>query len=275
VETFDLVMATTHTDRHGLRLTKENLEEAAASMASKYIPLLNEHDWLEPLGRIYGATVRERSDGEWELYAQGEILAPGDEIPVRDGVNFSSARHCEAAVSVVVGDEFLRTAASKHVLREITRVLGHEPELEPRRALEPPDLIKVFLAAAAGTAFKSFVEAAGTDAYRQLKSLIQQLYATRPQSKSREFCIDLWFEREGVAVLLIQKNPSPERVDAMLSQGLCELDELLPALFRDLPGIRKVVAEYGPDGVHIAYVLGADCLPIGVKCSAIPDEPEA
>ena len=71
--------------------------------------------------------------------------------------------------------------------------------------------------------------------------------------------------REGVEVILVQADPTLQRIDELVNQGLRELDLLMPSILRDVPDVRRIVAEYGSDGLRIAYVLGRDCLPRVIK----------
>lgn len=262
MKTFDVVMATTHVDLHGTRFTRDSLEQAAADLNSRFIPLLHEHDLLRPLGRILGGTVRQRDDGEWELVAQAEMLESGDlAAPLHPGREFRPSPPDEVGLHVYVGDEFIRDPNSRRMLPEFESLLGRPVQLEGRRALEPPDLVKLAGIYLVGKVAEGFLTGLGADGYAKLKGLITRLFNTRPgEQKQRRVYVDLFFEREGVEVILIQSDPTPERLDAMLSRGLEELDAILPELLSSLPDTRRIVAEYGTNGVRIAYVMGSDCL---------------
>lgn len=258
---FEIVMATTHLDRHSTRFTRESLEEAAMHLKGRYIPFLHEHDLLRPLGRTFGGSVRRRDDGEWELVAEVEVLEVGDTTaPSHPDLEFRPPAPTDGELRVIVGDEFLRDPKSRETISEFKQFLGRPVEYQGRRALEPPDLIMLAGVYTLGRIAEGFLTQLGADGYQRLKELIVRTFNTRPR-RQRELRIDLWFQLQGVEVILIQGSPTPERLDALLSDGLQQLDALLPGILRDLPDTRRIVAEYGDDGLRIAYTVGADCLP--------------
>jgi len=267
MKTIDMVMATTHVDVHSTRFTRESLEAAAEYLRGRYIPLLVEHDLLRPLGRILGATVRQRTDGEWELAAQGELLeADNDTVPMHPGREFRVSKPEQDGLRLVAGDEFMRDPNSRAVLKEIGDVLRNPLAFEGRRALEPPDLIKLAGIYVLGKVAEGFLSELGTDGYASLKRVMARLFASRPGlTKERRLCMEIYFDREGVEAILIQANPTPESTDAMLRTGLQELDAILPGLLSSVPDVRRVVAEFRSDGVRVVYVVGADCLPREVR----------
>ena len=269
MKTIDMVMATTHVDLHSTRFTRESLEVAAKHLRGRYIPLLAEHDLLRPLGRVLGATVRQRPDGEWELAVKGELLeADNDTVPIHPGREFRVSRPKQAGLRLVAGDEFIRDPASRGVLKEFAGVLRNPVEFEGRRALEPPDLIKLAGIYLLGKVAEGFLSELGADGYVSLKRVMARLFASRiGPTKERRLCVEIYFDREGVEAILIQSNPTPESTDAMLTTGLQELDAILPGLLSSIPDVRRVVAEFRSDGVRVVYIVGADCLPREVRRS--------
>ena len=76
------VGSTTHHDRHGHKLTKEDLEILADKFASdRKPPLTEEHDlMLPPAGQWLRATVEPTDDGEYQLVIIGEVFEQEERI---------------------------------------------------------------------------------------------------------------------------------------------------------------------------------------------------
>lgn len=263
---FEEVMATTRVDAHGIKFTKDSLEAAAQQMQGRYIPLLSEHDVLQPLGRVSGASLRQASDGEWELVQTFEQLESSDQaVPKDPALEFVPLRPQRDALLVVVGPEFVRSPESKALVTELAAVSGQPIGFQGRRSLEPTDLIKITGVFALGQVASGFLQQLGADGYSKLKEAIHRLYKSRPRPDGeRRLEIDLFFEREGVEVILVQAMPNQQGIEDALGRGLTELDAILPELIAANPDVRRVVAEYSEAGVRIWYVVGADCLPIAV-----------
>ena len=168
----EIVLATTHVDAHSSKMTKESLEDAAKSLEGRYIPLLNEHDWLQPLGRIASGAVCQRPDGEWELTGVAEVLERADDdVPIDQTREFRVSVPDGQGLSVRVGDEFIRDPNSRSTVREFKALLKKPVGFEARRALEPADLVKISLVVTAvGAAFHGFFSELGADGYRALKA---------------------------------------------------------------------------------------------------------
>lgn len=71
-----VVLATTHLDRHFMKITKEALEGAAEDLnAGRRLPSTIEHDLtLPPFGKTLRVWVEPREDGEYQLVAEREIF---------------------------------------------------------------------------------------------------------------------------------------------------------------------------------------------------------
>jgi hypothetical protein len=71
-----VVLATTHIDRHFMKITKEALERAAEQInTGRRLPSMIEHDQtLPPFGKTLKAWVEPRDDGEYQLVVEREIF---------------------------------------------------------------------------------------------------------------------------------------------------------------------------------------------------------
>jgi len=81
------VIATTHTDRHNMRMSKEALDSAVDQIKGNFAPLVGlEHDvTLPPLGKVMDAYVEPTEDGEFQLVAVSEVFEESKEIVLPDG----------------------------------------------------------------------------------------------------------------------------------------------------------------------------------------------
>ncbi|HRW97867.1 MAG: hypothetical protein H6568_11825 [Lewinellaceae bacterium] len=87
MERRQIVLSSTHVDRHGEMMTKEALEMGAETINSGRRPRIGvEHDMtLPPLGRISNAEVIQGEDGEYYLVAYQEFFDSAEELELADG----------------------------------------------------------------------------------------------------------------------------------------------------------------------------------------------
>lgn len=89
------LLATTHVDGHGMRMSKEALDQAAAQINGPIVPGMGiEHDiTLPPIGKLVKAEVRQLPDGEFGVFGEyllydpentKEILLPNGETAYVD-----------------------------------------------------------------------------------------------------------------------------------------------------------------------------------------------
>jgi len=259
------VIATTRVDRHYTRISRGAFEDTVSTSDGRYKPILIEHDWrIPPVGRWWPAEVVAEPDGEFSLVAENELFEPGDEnLPCTDGREFKPIAPREKEVAISVGPEFL-TVEGKPLIQELGRLTGRRPGFEARKSAEPPDVVVISVGVfILGQVAQGFVQALTADVYAQIKRAIGSLFATRARpEREQHLKLDLFFERQGVQVMLIQADTTPIGVEAALGRGITELDELLPALLADIPELRLVVTEYTPRGVRICYGLRRDGIPL-------------
>jgi len=263
MKTWDAVTATTRRDAHGMQMTRESLEEAVEHNHDRYIPLLEEHDLLRPIGRCYGARVRPRDDGEFEIVTRMEVIEPTDVgFPTRDGVAFHPAPRSEWDFDVMVGDELLRDPNCGAGMADLEELLGRSPGVWGRRAVHPPDLILIALKAALTCVAAGFLAQLGADGWTALRESIGRLYAARKRPRQEQrFEMAIFLKEEGVEILLIHDAPTRESLDHLVTDGLRDLDATLPDLLRSMPGVRRVVMEYSEGALRVAYWTGDDCFP--------------
>ena len=72
-----------------------------------------------------------------------------------------------------------------------------------------------------------------------------------------------------VNVEVVLTNPSGRDIDMFLSQGLEELDKILPLIYREDLGIRRITFEYERDQIVLRFAVRQDCVPL------FPDGPSS
>lgn len=79
--------ATTHVDRHNMKMTKEALDSAAKQINGEACPTVGlEHDvTLPPLGKTLKGTVEPTKDGEFQLIILQEIFEKVTSVKLPDG----------------------------------------------------------------------------------------------------------------------------------------------------------------------------------------------
>ncbi|MFM9328998.1 hypothetical protein [Paenibacillus mesotrionivorans] len=101
------LLATTHVDGHGMQMSKEVLDQAAAQINGPIVPGMGiEHDiTIPPIGKFVKAEVRQLPDGEYGVYGEFLLFDPEmtQKIALPDG---------EAAFVDVWADK--RPFADKH-----------------------------------------------------------------------------------------------------------------------------------------------------------------
>jgi hypothetical protein len=84
----EAIVATTHVDKHNMKITKEALENAAKDIReSGSVPAMKiEHDTIiPPIGKVIDGWVEEREDGEYQLVVIQEVFRNVQEITLPDG----------------------------------------------------------------------------------------------------------------------------------------------------------------------------------------------
>lgn len=263
------VLATTHVDRHGDRLTKEALEDAVAQTKSAYIPMVFNHDPLiPPLGRTVNAEVRELPDGEYALMAITEVFEPGDDLRAPSEDRELRIRMYEQGVLTIVYDRSYRNEDDLQVLNEIAGSPQIRLESEEKKALEPISILLLALAAGVTAFSAGFLNKMGADTWDYLKPRLAHLLARRrTESPNFLFILELQLQREtGVlAIQCILSNPSQGEFEEFWSSGLEALNNLLPQLLSLHTDVRKVVLHYQEGRLVPGFGVRKDCVPLQLK----------
>lgn len=160
------VMATTHVDLHGERLTKEALEQMADESLSEY-PLWmnwNHQTTLPPIGVITSQTVEPTEDGEYQLIVEGEMLDDEDNVPlplsdigglditwdkvaeILKSTQPSSTGHLEISYDI----RNFESESVKPIIQSLNEIVPATEHIRVRKAEVPPAVIWVLVVFAGG-----------------------------------------------------------------------------------------------------------------------------
>lgn len=78
------LLSTTHVDKHGMRMSKEALDNAAEQINGPFVPGMGiEHDILiPPIGKIVKASVKQLTDGEYGLFGEFLLFNSEDSVEI-------------------------------------------------------------------------------------------------------------------------------------------------------------------------------------------------
>lgn len=268
MEEVQVVLATTHVDRHGEKFARSALEGMAEDLESKVVPMGIEHDpRVPPQGRIVDAWVQERDDGEHELIGVVEQFEQGDEVPLLDREipirNWGDGNLC------VVYDRTYQREGNQEMIREIADLLGSEPRREGKKAWGVLSVLAVGGAFIAGSIASGFFEEIGADAYRLLKSKIKELMSRKAEEEDEYlFKFNPIVEVDGrlVEIEVVLTNPTDEDIEAFFEQGIWELDEIVPKHVQD-ESIKRIVYEYKDRAVTVEFGVRKDGAPLMPRSS--------
>ncbi len=160
------VMATTHLDRHGERITREALEQIAEVDLSAHPLWLNwnHQTTLPPIGVITSQRVEPTEDGEYQLVNEGELLGEEDrEFLPRSNVNGLDVTWSEVNETL----KSTKPSATGHleitydirnydsedvapIIQSLNEIVPTTEQISVRKAEIPPAVIWVFVGFAAG-----------------------------------------------------------------------------------------------------------------------------
>src|SRR5689334_10627051 len=105
------VLVTTHVDKHNEAFALSALKGIAEQLNRSYLPVGVEHDpRIPPIGRVISGEVREREDGEFEIFGQIEIFEAGDQIGLENGDRRTVVRYNHDDRVAVIDDRTFQNA---------------------------------------------------------------------------------------------------------------------------------------------------------------------
>ncbi|MBK6512484.1 MAG: hypothetical protein IPG64_27135 [Haliea sp.] len=274
--TKEAIIATTHRDSEGDKLALEALYSLVDGIRSSYIPIWDEHDPRKPpLGRIASAEVRERNDGEYEVFAILEIF-DGSEPDRYSGEREHIREKPLDVGQIVVSPD--RTFMSKEDLDDINvlaKLLGTSPIESVKKAMDPLSILQLTAAFVAGGVASGFLGKLGSDAADALKEKIKRIMRRAEERTSeRVFRLVLQLEKDGYSIEadIFITNPTDEDIDSLFSSGLSETDKQIPKLMNFGKQLSKLTFEYKDNNLQLKFGVRKDCVPVIIKVEDTQNE---
>lgn len=269
-----MIMASSHVDLHGDKLTREALQSMASQVKERYLPININHDVrYPPIGRLTSAEVVELPDGESALLGIGELFEESDtpESLVGDGRKIKIRDKDIATISVYYDRTFL-DEEGQELISELSKISSEEPTLTLKKALEP---IQLLLIAAGvfvlGSIAQGFFKKIGSDLYEKLRDTLIKYYEKKPRSDQIiDFCFSVRQGERVFEVNVLVDKPSDTELNDLFTSGFKEVDALLTSLSIDEKmDIAKLVLEYKSRKLLVRYATRSDSVPftfrIGLK----------
>ncbi len=267
----EAVTATTHVDSHRERLAPECVVDLVRQYNEACIPLWIQHDpRIPPVGRFLTGEVRELPDGELAAVAYGEVWEPGDTVrflPDRR-MPLGHPRHDQPFLRF---DRVFQGCLDPSILREFQEILGTKPEREVKKALDPLAILILGGTFIAGAIANGFIGSIGEDAYKLLKTRVQEVFRRRREAGSSEkephealFVFKAFVkDQAGFCVVdVIITNPTDEDLERFFKHGLHRLDEELSKALEDRREIQRIVIAIEGSKFKIKFGVRSDAVPV-------------
>jgi hypothetical protein len=244
------VIASTHRDRHGERLSKAELEQLLAGMPEQRLMNYNHDPRRPPIARAFYSRLERLDDGEYAIRSDIEVLDE-EAFPTIGGVSIAFTRvplvghgEPEPELEISFNPRMVERARLEEALGGWDRLESEAVLLErSEKAIETILLIWLIVA-------NGFWSELGADVYRFAKSLIKETFSI---DKQTEVAVEIKTGRDEPQLILTVDADSPEEPVLDVDGLIAEACALAPA-----NEIVKVVAEIGPDGeAVIVYAVDA------------------
>ena len=266
-----MIMATTHVDAHGDKMSLEALQSMARQVKERYIPININHDIrYPPVGRIVSAEIIKLSDGEYALLGTAEVFDESDTLEslVGDGRRIKVIDEDIETISVFYDRTFLHEREGEELIRELTKISSEKPVVTFKKALEP---ISVLVIAAGvfilGSIAEGFFKKLGSDLYDKLRDTLTKYFKKKlPREQIIDFCFSVKYNERIFEVHILVDNPSEKELNELFTFQFCGVDRLLTSLpLNKELDIAKLVLEYKNKKLSILYAVRSDCVPLSFK----------
>jgi len=279
----DARLTTTHKDKHGERLTLEELKRVVKQVNASYILVGAHHDpRIAPQGRVLEAHIEKLDDGEHAAIAQIEIFENGDAPEEKQGPrSIPERRPQERALEILYDRAFLSPNGEKE-LADIARGIGASCNQDLKKAIEPlPTLTIVGITLgliAGGAFFKGFFGQMGEDAWVALRKGIPRLFRTlREGSEVRKECLLVLraVPPEGnpyLCVDVVVPNATEVELVNLRTGAASDIDTILAKLVELQPSARHFTSEFVGGKLNLLYAVRSDAAPLFPNSEAKPEK---
>ena len=269
-------MANTLVNKHGEKITKEALEGMVSQVNANYFPINIEHDPRQPiLGRIAGAYLQEMGKGEYEVIGELEFFDENDTLASLTSTKTIAQSPFPKDKVLLHYDRNFDNPDDKENINNILNKLSGAGAPTLKNSIDPIGVLDIAALVAFGTISKGFLSKMGGDSWEYVRDNIKSIFSRKKDGeKEKILSLSLRVVKDNIEfdVEVLSTNPSIKDVDALFSEGLKELDELIPAFYQDQASIHKMVFEYNHEGMKIKYAVNKNCIPLNPEISLNREE---
>lgn len=265
----EAIIATTHLDSEGDKLTIDALHGLVDSINATYIPIWDEHDPRNPpIGRIVSAKVRERDDGEHEVVASLEFFDGSEAEHYHGDRELVREMRLENGEVKIVPDRSFRTPEDLEDIEEIAQLLGTRSTEAVKKAIDPISILQLTAAFMAGGIASGFLGKLGSDAADLFKDKVKGLMRRKNSRDSdRVFRLVIQVQKDGECLEtdVFITNPTDKDIDSLLDHGLSELDQQVSRLMSKSTQLSKLTFEYKDGNLELKFGVRKDCVPVTLQ----------
>ena len=259
------IIATTHTDSQGDKLTKEALDNLVQSIKNHYIPINNEHDpRLPPIGRISSGFTRQRSDGEFEAVAILELFDNTDSIKLN-----SDGREMiiESTEGISISYDWThRFDEDQTDITSIASILKTDALYSIKKSSDPISIITISAGVfVVGGIASGFLKEIGSDGWKKIKPILGKLFSRKTRTTNDQllkFSVCVQHNDNIIEIDIIQTNPNEAEISNFIDNGFKKLDEVLPFYCANQNDIKKLVFSAKGNNLEINFAVRKDCQPL-------------
>lgn len=259
-------IANTLVNKRGEKISKEALEGMVSQVKEQYIPINIEHDPRIPTqGRIADAHIRKRDDGEYEVVADFEIFEEGDSAASTMGTKSIVERSFPNDKLSLNFDRNFNNKNDQENINKISNLINAETHPSIKNSLDPIGVIEIAGLVAFGAITKGFLSKIGSDAFEATKKQLVEIFSRKKEGENEKI-LTLSFKvvknEIEFDVEVHTTNPDKEAIDKLFSEGLEELDRLVPMLYQKEANLHKMVFEFKKGEMKIKYAVNKSCYPL-------------
>lgn len=151
------------------------------------------------------------------------------------------------------------------LIRDLSNLFETEPKEEVKKALDPLTVLTIGGAFLLGGIAKGILSKIGGDGYGLLKDRLKKLMGREKPGEKEKLLSFQFIIQHGDYTLeteMILTNPTDDDIERVLTNGLQELDRVMPAYCNPATGIKKAVFEYSDGNVKFKYGIRKDAAPL-------------
>ena len=288
-----IIAASTSVDKHGMRQSKENLENIIRSIneSDSALPIGLEHDIrVPPMGICHNAEMVELESGEFAMTLDQSFFDDSKEVDLgedgpfkaewlREGTKYLRFRSETQDRSHFAGDPMnlggiaeYRKFIAEHRLDEVfdaknmnfRKAVISDPEtwIHLSKAIAESVTASIIVVATLKEAGKALGKAIGDDLakiYQKLKEVIRS-YATRavPKNRPQTWIVSLSLPELSVVVELVLVDPDPDCIDTMLAAEALLIAASRAKKLKEICSATKVQFTWDSMRWKVFYILTDD-----------------